>query len=90
MSLIPERALKVTFCLEYSPNVFKQYKVRVCGDGKGVIDKLENSNTEDAVGYGHSFEEAFDKAVICQIHQKEENKRKRKIALQEAIKYQFK
>ena len=69
---IPKEALEFTFCLEYSPNCYKKYMVRVCGYRQGVIDKKGvASGTRDAIGYGDTFEEAFNEAIKKRIDQKQ-------------------
>ena len=62
--LIPKTALNTTFCLEYSPNCKKKYMVRLSGYRRGMIDKKGiASGTNDAIGYGDTFEEAFNEAI---------------------------
>lgn len=66
---VPSLLLDKTFCIEYSPNCFKRWLVRLPGKG-GVIDKRQYNRKEgmtgDCLGFGHSLEEAALAAVEAQ------------------------
>ena len=66
---VPPWLLEKTFCIEYSPNCFKKWLVRLPGKS-GVIDKrqynLVEGRTGDRLGFGDTLEEAASVAVNSQ------------------------
>jgi hypothetical protein len=54
-----------TYVTEHSPNCPSPYMVRMVGraNGQGVIDKLHPLVSNDAIGYGQTFEEAAGEAL---------------------------
>lgn len=60
-----------TFVVEYSPNCHCKWLVRLVGFRKGRIDKLAQSESGDAIGYGDTLFDAAESALGVQKHQKE-------------------
>lgn len=82
--LIPEEALQTTFCLEYNPNCKKKYMVRICGYRMGRIDKRsiyhDSEKSGDAIGYGTTFEDAFNEAIKRRADQKAAHEETKKLS----------
>ena len=55
---ITEELSKQTYVIEHSPNCKSKYLVRLCGAGKGLIDKKPEYETEDILGFGDTLAEA--------------------------------
>jgi hypothetical protein len=75
--LVAQKLEKLTHVIEYSPNCAKRWLLRLVGFRQGKMDKLPK-NTNDAVGYGDTLEDAFDAAYA--VYKQQEAAAKTKLA----------